>query len=102
MEIENGESGDWQGCRVFPLASNGKDDYLISAELGLLPFGYPFFLKSTNALVEMRSLANRASLSASARWFSHSLSTAGDPFNSLSSCSLRRKLTNQRMTNSLD
>lgn len=37
MEIENGEGGDWQGCRVFPLASNGKDDYLISAELGLLP-----------------------------------------------------------------
>lgn len=37
MEIENDEGGDWQGCRVFPLASNGKDDYLISAELGLLP-----------------------------------------------------------------
>lgn len=37
MEIENGEGGDWQGCRVFPLASNGEDDYLISAELGLLP-----------------------------------------------------------------
>lgn len=37
MKIENGEGGDWQGCRVFLLASNGKDDYLISAELGLLP-----------------------------------------------------------------
>jgi len=37
MEIENGKGGDWQGCRVFPLASNGKDDYLISAELRLLP-----------------------------------------------------------------
>lgn len=37
MEIEIGEDGDWQGCRVFLLASNGKDDYLISADLGLLP-----------------------------------------------------------------
>jgi len=36
MEIENGKGGDWQGCRVFPLASNGKDDYLISAEFRLL------------------------------------------------------------------
>jgi len=44
MEIENGESGDWQGCWVFPSASNGKDDYLISVELGLLPLKSVIFL----------------------------------------------------------
>ncbi|TGZ53114.1 Uncharacterized protein DBV15_05473 [Temnothorax longispinosus] len=49
MEIENGEGGDWQGCRVFPLASNGKDDYLISAELGLLP------LKSIDRNFELKT-----------------------------------------------
>lgn len=72
MEIENGEGGDWQGCRVFPLASNGKDDYLISAELGLLPlkmaisrlslslFSFPLFSFSQNSL-RTYLLANRDS-----------------------------------------
>lgn len=51
MKIENGEGGDWQGRRVFPLASNGKDDYLISAELGLLPLK-PVILLSFSVITD--------------------------------------------------
>lgn len=49
MEIENGEGGDWQGCRVFPLASQTaktttlypqNSDYYRSSRLSPVLFRY--------------------------------------------------------------